>query len=99
MQGVQAVSAAKLTRKNKYNEMDNRNLSKMLPYGKLAMLGIDREKADLLPQEVKEKLLSGEVTPLMQVSIRAQNGNAVTLPLKLQLVTDQLGNPALMAIP
>lgn len=79
--------------------MDNRNLSETLPYGKLAMLGIDREKADLLPQEVKEKLLSGEVTPLMQVSIRAQNGNAVTLPLKLQLVSDLLGNPALMAYP
>ena len=41
--------------------MDNRNLSETLPYGKLAMLGIDREKADLLPQEVKEKLLSGEI--------------------------------------
>ena len=35
----------------------------------------------------------------MQVSIRAQNGNAVTLPLKLQLVTDRLGNPVLMAYP
>ena len=64
MLGVQAVSAAKLTRKNKYKEMDNRNLSEALPYGKLAMLGIDKEKADLLPQEVKDKLLSGEVTPL-----------------------------------
>ena len=79
--------------------MDNRNLSETLPYGKLAVLGIDKEKADLLPQEVKEKLLSGEVTPLMQVSIRVQNGNTVTLPLKLQLVTDRLGNPALMAYP
>ena len=37
----------------------------MLPYEKLAVLGIDREKADLLPQEVKEKLASGEVTPLI----------------------------------
>ena len=79
--------------------MDNRNLSETLPYGKLAMLGIDREKADLLPQEVKEKLLSGEITPLVQVSIRAQNGNAVTLPLKLQMVADRQGNPALMAYP
>ena len=85
MQGVQTVPAAKLTRKNKFEEMDNRNLSETLPYRKLAMLGIDREKADLLPQEVKEKLLSGEVTPLMQVSIRTQSGNAVTLPLKLQM--------------
>jgi hypothetical protein len=64
--------------------MDNRNLSETLPYGKLAMLGIDREKADLLSQEVKEKLLFGEVTLFMQVFIRAQNGNAVTLPLKQQ---------------
>ena len=51
LQGVQAVQAAKLTRKNKFEEMDNRNLSETLPYGKLAMLGIDREKADLLPQK------------------------------------------------
>ena len=67
--------------------MHNRNLSEMLPYEKLAVLGIDREKA------------SGEVTPLLQVSIRAQNGDVITLPLKLQLTTDQQGNPALLAYP
>lgn len=43
--------------------MNNRNQSEMLPYEKLAVLGIDRKKADSLPQEVKEKLVSGEVTP------------------------------------
>lgn len=43
--------------------MHNRNLSEMLPYEKLAVLGIDREKADSLPADVKEKLASGEVTP------------------------------------
>jgi hypothetical protein len=48
---------------------------------------------------VKEKLASGEVTPLMQVSISARNGDIITLPLKLQLTTDQQGNPALMAYP
>ena len=74
--------------------MHNRNLSEMLPYEKLAVLGIDREKADSLPADVKEKLASGEVTPLLQVSIRAQNGDVITLPLKLQrnkalLLTDQ----------
>lgn len=73
--------------------MHNRNLSEMLPYEKLAVLGIDREKADSLPADVKEKLASGEVTPLLQVSIRAQNGDVITLPLKLQLTTDQQGNP------
>ena len=80
-------------------ELHNRNLSKMLPYEKLAVLGIDREKADLLPQEVKEKLASGEVTPLMQVSINARNGGIITLPVKLQLTADKNGNPALIAYP
>ena len=80
-------------------ELHNRNLSEMLPYEKLAVLGIDREKADLLPQEIKEKLASGEVTPLMQVSINARNGGIITLPVKLQLTADKNGNPALIAYP
>lgn len=71
----------------------------MLPYEKLAVLGIDREKADLLPQKVKEKLASGEVTPLMQVSINARNGGIITSPVKLQLTADKNGNPALIAYP
>ena len=32
-------------------EIDNRNQQTQLPYEKLALLGIDREKADRLPQE------------------------------------------------
>ena len=93
LQGVQAVPAAKLTRKNKYNEMDNRNLSETLPYGKLAMLGIDKEKADLLPQEVKEKLLSGEVTPSCRSPSAHRTATPSRWPLKLQLVTDRQGKP------
>lgn len=80
-------------------EMHNRNHPELLPYEKLAVLGIDREKADSLPQEVKERLLSGEITPLMQVSISARNGDVITLPLKLQMVADKDGNPALIAYP
>lgn len=80
-------------------EKDNRNQADGLPYGKLEMLGIDRRKADALPEEVREKLASGEVTPLVQVSIRARNGDTVTLPLKLQMVTGRDGSPALLAYP
>lgn len=80
-------------------ELHNKNQSELLPYEKLALLGIDREKADSLPKEVKEKLVSGEVTPLMQVSISARNGNLITLPLKLQMTADKDGNPALIAYP
>ena len=80
-------------------EMHNRNQSDLLPYEKLAILGIDREKADSLPMEVKEKLMAGEVTPIMQVSINARNGSIITMPMKLQMTTDKNGDPALIAYP
>lgn len=73
--------------------MHNRNQPEPLPYERLAALGIDREKADLLPQEVKDRLVSGEVTPLMQVSISARNGDVITLPLKLQMTADKTAIP------
>ena len=69
-------------------EMYNRNQSELLPYEKLAMLGIDREKADSLLMEVKEKLMSGEVTFIMQVSINARNGGIITMLIKLHVTTD-----------
>ena len=80
-------------------EIDNRNQQAQLPYEKLALLGIDREKADRLPQEFRQKLVDGEVTPLMQVSITARNGNVITLPLKLQMALDQTGQAVLIAYP
>lgn len=80
-------------------KLDNTNQPEALPYEKLALLGIDREKADKLPQEVKQKLVSGEVTPLMQVSINARNGDVITLPLKLQMIEGKNGEPALIAYP
>lgn len=80
-------------------ELHNRNQPDQLPYQKLALLGIDRDKADKLPNEVKEKLINGEVTPLMQVSINARNGDVITLPLKLQMVADKNGDPMLVAYP
>ena len=80
-------------------EIDNRNQPNQLPYGKLALLGIDREKADRLPQEFRQKLVDGEVTPLMQVSITARNGNVITLPLKLQMALDKTGQAVLIAYP
>lgn len=80
-------------------EKDNRKQAAVMPYDKLALLDIDRGKADSLPQEIKDKLSSGEVTPIVQVSISARNGNVITLPLKLQMVADRNGNPALLAYP
>lgn len=80
-------------------ELSNNKPPEKLPYEKLALLGFDREKVDKLPTEVQEKLISGEVTPLMQVSLNAKNGQIITLPLKLQMVSDNNGNPMLLAYP
>lgn len=74
-------------------------LSNRLPFEQLAKLGLDRDKVEKLPQEVKEKLINGELTPLMEVSLPAKNGMVITLPLKLQLATDKDGNPSLIAYP
>lgn len=79
--------------------MNNRNQPEKLPYEKLALLGLDREKVDQLPEAVKKSLASGQVTPLMQVSINAHNGDVITLPLKLQMIADRNGQPALIAYP
>lgn len=43
--------------------MHNNNQPETLPYEKLATLGINREKADNLPEDVKQRLASGQVTP------------------------------------
>lgn len=80
-------------------EIPNKNQQSSLPYDKLALLGIDREKADRLPQDVRRKLIDGEVTPLLQVSLDAGNGTVLKLPLKLQLAADKDGNPTLIAYP
>lgn len=79
--------------------MDNTKQTRELPYDKLAIIGIDREKADKLPEDVKNKLANGEVTPLIQVSMQTRNGTVISLPLKLQLASDKQGNPMLVAYP
>ena len=55
------------------------NFSNQLPFEQLAKLGLDREKVEKLPQEVKEKLIKGEVTPLMEVTLPARNGMVISL--------------------
>ena len=58
-------------------KIPNKKQHEDLPYEKLALLGIDRDSADKLPQDIKQKLLGGEVTPLLNVSIKAHNGTTI----------------------
>ena len=79
--------------------MEKDFVNNQLPYEKLSMLGIDRQKADLLPQDVRTSLSNGELTPLLKVSIDVGNGQKITLPLKLQMVQDKDGRSLLYAYP
>lgn len=79
--------------------MVNRFLEKDIPYGKLANLGISKEKTLSMPKDLLETFLSGKVTPLIQAQVQSQSGQIYDIPLKLQLVQDRAGNIQLMTYP
>lgn len=80
-------------------EKDNTFINQTLPYEQLQRLGVSRTMADNLPKNVQKGLLNGEVSPLIQVNIKASNGAIVTLPVKLQVIEGKNGEPLLMAYP
>jgi hypothetical protein len=79
--------------------MVNRFLEKDIPYGKLANLGIDREKTLSMPKDLLESLMSGKVTPLVQAHVRSESGITYEVPLKLQIIRDREGKIDLMTYP
>ena len=79
--------------------MVNRFLEKDIPYGKLANLGISKEKTLSMPKDLLETFLSGKITPLIQAQVQSQSGKVYEIPLKLQLVQDRAGKIQLMTYP
>lgn len=81
--------------------MENDNIFPMkeIPYKELSQLGINRQMADLLPQSFKDKLLNGEVTPLLKTSITSTNGIKIALPIKMRIAVDNAGKPYLVIYP
>lgn len=79
--------------------MVNRFLERDIPYGKLANLGISKEKTLSMPKDLLETFMSGKVTPLIQAQVRSQSGTVYEVPLKLQLVRDRAGHVQLMTYP
>lgn len=61
--------------------MVNRFLEKDIPYGKLANLGISKEKTLSMPKDLLETFLSGKVTPLIQAQVQSQSGQIYDIPL------------------
>ena len=79
--------------------MVNRFLEKDIPYGKLANLGISKEKTLSMPKDLLETFLSGKITPLIQARVQSQSGKVYEIPLKLQLIQDRAGKIQLMTYP
>lgn len=79
--------------------MLNRFTEKDIPYGKLAFLGIDKEKSLAMPKEVLEPLMNGSITPLIKTQIYSKSGKLYEVPLKMQLIKDKEGNIQLMTYP
>jgi hypothetical protein len=63
----------------------------------------DFERIDIdvraMPKEIKEKLLNGELTPLLEIRDQMDNGVIATMPVKLRLQRDTDGKAVLMAYP
>ena len=59
----------------------------------------DFERIDIdvrsMPKEIKEKLLNGEATPLVEVRDQLDNGIIVTMPVKLRLQRAEDGKAVL----
>ena len=73
--------------------------SEQIPYGKFAKLGISEEELRSMPESLRNTLMNGKVSPLIQTQIQTENGKVIGLPLKLQMVRDQAGAILLMAYP
>lgn len=70
-----------------------------LPYQKFAQIGITPDLVDSLPDNVKNTLLAGGLSPVIYGDFQYQNGAVVSMPMKLQLATDNNGNTVLLAYP
>ena len=63
----------------------------------------DFERIDIdvrsMPKEIKEKLLNGEATPLVEIRDQLDNGIIATMPVKLRLQRSEDGKAVLKAYP
>lgn len=62
-----------------------------IPYETLASFGLTKEMVDDLPMKVLEKLLSGQRTPLLPISVKDNTGKKVDSLARLSLVRTEDG--------
>lgn len=71
-----------------------------LPIDGLNKIGISKDMLKNMPVQLVDSLKRGEITPIIQTSIVASNGQTVRLPLRLQVIRDAgSGTPSLLVYP
>lgn len=65
----------------------------------LELIGITPETYNALPDDFKQKLEAGELTPMICVSKTMPNGNVVEMPVKLKVDFDKNGKQNLTVYP
>ena len=72
-------------------------------FGERELSRKDFERIDIdvrtMPKEIKERLLNGEATPLLEIRNQLDNGVIATMPVKLRLQRDADGKAVLKAYP
>ena len=67
-----------------------------VPFDKFAKIGIYPKDLMRMPKDLRDSILSGELSPLMRVNVPVGDNSAVSIPMKIQLVHDKDGHLQLL---
>lgn len=63
--------------------------NEQIPFEKFAKIGITKENFSQMPEQLREAILSGHVTPLLRLRVPVKDGGTMEIPMKIQLVYDR----------
>ena len=67
-----------------------------VPFDKFAKIGIYPKDLMRMPKDLRDTILSGELSPLMRVNVPVGDNSAVSIPMKIQLAHDKDGHLQLL---
>ena len=67
-----------------------------VPFDKFAKIGIYPKDLMRMPKDLRDSILSGELSPLMRLNVPVGDNSAVSIPMKIQLVHDRDGKLQLL---
>lgn len=61
----------------------------LIPFQKFAKIGIYPKDLERMPEDLRETILSGKLSPLMRLNVPLGDNQAMQIPMKIQLVYDK----------